>query len=106
MALLPKNLELTAEDALRIEWSDGQLREYTPVELRDACPCATCREKRREGEQAEPLLNVLQPGEAAPTKIAKVEPIGRYAYGIHFSDGHDTGIYEFDVLYRLGRRVS
>lgn len=106
MTLLPVKLELTPDDHLQIEWSDGQRREYTPVELRDACPCATCREKRRESAEPAPLLNVLQPGEAAPTKITKVEPIGRYAYGIHFSDGHDTGIYEFDVLYRLGRQLS
>jgi len=106
MNLLPTNLELTAEDALCITWNDGQRREYTPRELRDACPCATCREKRREGDQPQSLLNVLQPGEDAPVKIAKVDPVGRYAYGIEFSDGHDTGIYEFEVLYRLGRQVS
>ena len=106
MSLLPTKLEMTAEDHLQIEWNDGHLREYTPSELRDACPCATCREKRKEGEKEVPLLNVLQPGEATPTKITNVEPIGRYAYGIHFGDGHDTGIYEFERLYRLGRQVS
>ncbi len=97
---------MTVEDALRITWSDGQVKEYAAIELREACPCATCREKRKEAATEQPLLNILQPGEDAPTKIAKVEPIGRYAYGIHFSDGHDTGIYEFDVLYQLGRQIS
>ena len=106
MDLLPTKLEMTAEQNLRIHWSDDQVRQYTPQELRDACPCATCREKHRETDEPAPLLNVLQPGEAAPTKILAVEPVGRYAYSIHFSDGHDTGIYEFDVLYGLGRQVS
>lgn len=106
MPLLPARLEMTEDHSLRIEWNDGRTREYAPGQLREACPCATCREKRKEGDQPAPLLNVLQPGEDAPTRITKVEPIGRYAYGIHFADGHDTGIFEFDLLYQLGRQTS
>jgi DUF971 family protein len=29
-------------------------------------------------------------------------PMGRYAYSIHFSDGHDTGIYTLELLRELG----
>ncbi|REJ67144.1 MAG: DUF971 domain-containing protein [Planctomycetota bacterium] len=106
MSVLPTKLEMTAEDHLRIAWSDGQVREYLPRELRDGCPCATCREKRKAADEPAPLLNVLQPGEAAPVKIVSVEPVGRYAYSIDFSDGHNTGIYEFDVLCQLGHPVE
>ena len=42
----PTKLELSGEGALRIFWDDSGVREYTVRELRDACPCATCREKR------------------------------------------------------------
>ena len=35
--------------------------------------------------------------------IAAVEPIGHYAIRIRFTDGHDTGIYSWDMLHRLGR---
>jgi hypothetical protein len=28
--------------------------------------------------------------------------VGRYALAFKFSDGHDTGIYSFDMLYKLG----
>ncbi len=35
--------------------------------------------------------------------IAAVEPIGHYAVRIRFTDGHDTGIYSWDILHRLGR---
>ena len=31
-----------------------------------------------------------------------LEPNGNYAIRIRFDDGHDTGIYSWDVLYRLG----
>ena len=29
--------------------------------------------------------------------------IGRYAVRLDFDDGHDTGLYSWDELYRLGR---
>jgi DUF971 family protein len=35
--------------------------------------------------------------------IADVQPIGRYAARITFDDGHDSGFYTWDELYRLGR---
>jgi DUF971 family protein len=35
--------------------------------------------------------------------IAAIEPVGNYAVQPFFSDGHDTGIYSWDLLYRLGK---
>ena len=35
--------------------------------------------------------------------ITDVEAVGRYAIRIVFDDGHDTGLYSWDELYRLGR---
>jgi len=34
--------------------------------------------------------------------IERIEPQGQYAIRIVFDDGHDTGIYSWDRLYRLG----
>ena len=36
--------------------------------------------------------------------IDKIEPVGQYAVRLHFDDGHNTGIYSWDVLYELGVR--
>ncbi|MGH6888996.1 MAG: gamma-butyrobetaine hydroxylase-like domain-containing protein [Rhizomicrobium sp.] len=36
-------------------------------------------------------------------KIEALEPVGNYATRIRFDDGHDTGLYSWDYLYRLGR---
>jgi len=33
----------------------------------------------------------------------KADAVGRYAVRISFDDGHDTGIYSWDLLYELGR---
>lgn len=35
--------------------------------------------------------------------IERLEPVGRYAVRIVFSDGHNTGLYTWPILYDLGR---
>lgn len=101
-AARPIRLELyDAGTRLRIAWSDGMERRYTVRELRDACPCATCREKRNEPPAAS-LLPILKPEEARPLTLVGANPVGSYAYGFEFSDGHDTGIYTLETLRELG----
>ncbi len=34
--------------------------------------------------------------------ITGIEPVGSYAVRLIFDDGHDTGLYTWDYLYRLG----
>ena len=38
--------------------------------------------------------------------IAAVEPVGNYAVRIRFDDGHDTGLYSWTILHRLGVRQA
>jgi DUF971 family protein len=35
-------------------------------------------------------------------RIVAVEPIGNYAVKLVFDDGHDTGLYSWDYLRKLG----
>jgi DUF971 family protein len=35
--------------------------------------------------------------------IASIEPVGRYGIRIGFDDGHNSGLFTWDWLYRLGR---
>ena len=104
----PTNLSLPAPDKLLIEWSDGERRVCTIRELRFACPCATCREKR--SKPPEPSLSrslpILSNAELQPLRIVKMQPLGNYAYNVAFSDGHDTGIYPFELLRELGGPAS
>lgn len=34
-------------------------------------------------------------------KLIKLEPTGQYALKLTFDDGHDTGLYSWDYLYKL-----
>lgn len=102
MTILPTKLELVGDDQLLIGWSDGQQRRYSFRELRDACPCATCREKRNAPPAAPVLFPIISAAETLPLKIEGMKPVGNYAYSIAFSDGHDTGIFTFEFLRSLG----
>jgi len=101
MSLRPTALRLEGND-LVIQWSDGQERKYTPLDLRCSCPCATCNTARgaRPGEESQPLS--VEP----EVTIRQMAPVGNYAYKISFSDGHDTGIYTLELLRRLGRGTA
>ena len=44
---------------------------------------------------------VLQVGKRE-VGIAGIEPVGNYAVQPTFSDGHNTGLYTWDYLYKLG----
>lgn len=47
----------------------------------------------------------LQTGKADVT-IVRLEPQGNYALKIHFSDGHNTGIYTWAYLAELGAQEA
>ena len=105
--MLPTRLELVQPNRLVIQWSDGEQREYDVEDLRRKCPCATCREKRREKESAPPpMLPVIAPEETQPLTISGMQPVGNYAYSIQFSDGHNTGIFALDLLKSLGSTMA
>ena len=44
--------------------------------------------------------DVLQTGKAE-VSITDLDPVGQYALKITFSDGHDSGLYDWGYLYRL-----
>ena len=106
MSTHPEKLELVEPDRLRITWSDGQIREYSVRELRDQCPCATCREERNAPPASPLQLPIISAAETQPLRIIAMKPVGNYAYSIDFSDGHDTGIYTLESLRELGHEVA
>jgi DUF971 family protein len=48
-----------------------------------------------------PGQETLQSGQEE-VAITDIRPVGNYGIAISFSDGHDTGIYTWDLLYKLG----
>lgn len=83
------------ERTLAITWTDGRENRYDVVALRRACPCATCIDEWTRKQ-------ILAP-ESVPESVrpVRIESVGAYALKVRFSDGHDTGIYTFQMLRAL-----
>ena len=75
------------------------------LELRRRCPCATCRSER-ESRNDNPL-RVFKP-DPVDLRVKTAELVGNYAIRFSWSDGHDTGIFDFRNLRSLcdGLRTS
>jgi DUF971 family protein len=94
----PVALSKEGDDRLRIQWSDGHQSVYAWQHLRNNCPCAGCREER---VQPPDPFRILKPAELAPLRPLSLEPVGYYGYKIHWSDGHDSGIFTLEHLREL-----
>ncbi len=93
----PDSLELSDDESvLQIIWDDGVKSRIGLDALRAACPCAVC-----QGHHPSQSLN-LEPGQFTGIRITDLAPVGRYAYHIVWSDGHDTGIYTLKILRGMG----
>ena len=98
--VVPKKIGKSKGNELVIEWSDGVVHFFKPYDLRLKCPCAKCIDEWT----GEPLLDPKSISEKVlPSQIYSV---GRYALKPVWNDGHDTGIFSFDYLYKLGKEFS
>lgn len=79
---------------LDITFSDGKTFHLTCEFLRVHSPSAAVRGHSPEQE-------VLQTGKK-DINIKHIKPVGNYAIQLDFSDGHNTGLYSWDLLYNYG----
>ena len=88
----PTSLRQTSPTDLEIAWNDGHVSRYPVVYLRRSCRCASCVDEWTGAP-------ILRPDQVAEdVKPVRIDPVGRYAIHIAWSDGHTTGIYSFDHL--------
>lgn len=83
-----------AEKRLDIAFDDGRQFSLPAEYLRVESPSAEVQ-GHAPGEK-----KIV--AERAHVGIIEIEPVGNYAVRIRFDDLHDTGIYSWDYLYRLG----
>ncbi len=80
---------------LKLNWSDGRQSVVTFRDLRYQCPCAVCVDENTG------VRKIRKEDVSPDVRPTKIQTIGNYALGIHFSDGHHTGLYAFDYLRKL-----
>jgi ATP-binding protein involved in chromosome partitioning len=93
---MPMPLEIIGlgKPEVRFVWDEGDEDLYSASDLRIRCTCAHC--------QSEVTGERLLDPKTVPEEltIADMHLVGNYGVGIHFSDGHTTGIFRFRELKR------
>jgi DUF971 family protein len=93
----PEEIRLSkAKDSLFVKFDNGYETTLTAELLRVESPSAEVQ-GHGSGQKTTPA------GKANVT-IAAIEPVGNYAIRISFSDGHDTGLFSWDILHDYGQR--
>ena len=61
---------------------------------------------RSKSPSAENKKNLKKNNEFTDIKVTNIEKIGNYAIKISFNDLHNTGIYSWKYIFKLGREHS
>lgn len=85
---------------LKIAWGDGEQTTFAVRNLRLACSCAVCVDEWTGEYKLDPSK---VPDDVRPVRVRTV---GRYALNVVWSDGHESGIYPFERLRKLGDSMS
>ena len=91
----PTSIEQHGPTGLAIQWGDGVESLLAVRALRLACACAVCVDEWTGAQRLDPTS---VPEDVRPVRI---EPVGRYAIQITWTDGHDSGIYPYERLREL-----
>lgn len=100
-SVTPRDLKVQLkEQRFTVDWQDGHRSEFALAALRKVCPCAACRTER---DSADP--NPLKILKVDPTglRVVSAKLVGNYAIQFDWSDGHNTGIFDFRFLRSLSK---
>lgn len=93
----PVKIAEESDTELLISWSDNTESTYNSRALRLLCPCAGCIDEWT-GEKRLDESKV-----ADSVTFTNISVVGRYALNFVFSDGHDSGIFSFDLLRKIAK---
>jgi len=99
MSAWPTEIRLAKDRrTLHVAFEDGASFALPAELLRVESPSA-------EVQGHSPTQKQIVPGKAE-VEILKVEPVGHYAVKLTFDDMHDTGLFAWDYLRRLGEQEA
>jgi len=105
MPIYPEHLDLKRDEALTVRWSDGVVSVYPVAYLRRMSPSADAVQTREELRQ-NPLSVLSSSSGSGPLRAERLEPVGRYAVRLVFSDGHHTGLYTWSYLRDIDPKAN
>lgn len=96
-AIRPESVEISnSEQVLEIIWADGHKSVYSLFGLRKNCPCVMCRGGHSEMGKFDMNLFFVEPLQRF--EIRDIETVGNHALKISWDDGHNTGMYRWNLL--------
>lgn len=96
--MIPLKIKVADQSQLSILWDDNSESIINLERLRKFCPCAVCMDER--SSQSNSYIPLFH---SAQKRIKKISMVGKYAIGIHWEDGHNTGIYDYQFLKNLSK---
>lgn len=93
-----------SEQQMTISWGDGVTSVFPLFGLRKNCPCVECRGGHDKMGQYEPHLFKVEP--TREYKVNSAETIGNHALKISWDDGHNSGMYKWELLREMGDVIS
>jgi DUF971 family protein len=95
----PWPLELILHEGrgcVEIAYDDGVRFEIAGPLLRAMSPSAS--DRGHQGGADHPIAR-----DFTGVRVAAIDPVGAYAVRLRFTDGHDTGLFTWSALRRIGR---
>jgi ATP-binding protein involved in chromosome partitioning len=89
---MPVEIVGLLRSTITFTWEDEHRSIYPARDLRLACRCAACIEEMT----GRPLLDPKTVPDNVRARGMKI--VGQYAVNIDWSDGHNTGLYNFRAL--------
>ena len=83
-----------------VQWPDGNVDKLPNKEVRGACQCALCVEEFT-GEQLLDTATI-----ASDIEATSIDPLGNYAVGIAWNDGHSSGIFSWERLKEIAQGAA
>lgn len=97
---LPKEVEVRKSDnELFIRWQDGHESLYPLFGLRKNCPCVECR--GGHGQMGSFDKSLFRVEGTQQFYIEDLKQIGNHAIRLYWSDGHNSGMYQWETLRKL-----
>ena len=94
--MIPKSIKLSAnKKSIQIEYDNNNFLVLKSSFLREHSPSAENKHKKKTEKSKNNFRTVL---------IKKIESVGNYAIRLVFDDGHNTGIFSWEYLYKIGIR--
>lgn len=89
---MPIEIQGLNKDLVTFVWTEDRSDVWPARVLRLRCTCAYCKSE----DTGERLL--VDSDVPEDVFVTEMHMVGNYGVGIHFSDGHSTGIYRFSAL--------